>query len=129
MKSAHARLARYAVVGIATFAIYLGAGQLLDGRGLTPAGLASIAFTAAVTVNYLLQRAWVFEDSRPVSMSLPRYVAMVGMGYAVNAAAFAMLASVLPLIWAQTASASLVVLSNAALSFAWVFRAHSSTTP
>lgn len=129
MKAPHARLARYAVVGMVTFAIYLGVGGLLNGTGLAPAWIASIAFTAAVTANYVLHRSWVFEDRRPVSVSLPRYLAMVGTGYAVNAAAVVMLSSTLPLLWAQTAAACLVILSNMALSFAWVFRVRHLSMP
>jgi putative flippase GtrA len=115
------RLLRYAAVGIATFAIYLGAGQLLNQSGLAPAWQASLAFAAAVAVNYLLQRSWVFEDGRPMSTTLPRYLTMIGIGFAVNTAAFVMLSPVVALVWAQTAAAGLVVLSNAVFSFAWVF--------
>lgn len=115
------RVLRYALVGLATFAVYVAVGALLKGQGMGRAAQASLAFIAAVTLNYLLQRAWVFEDRRPVSMSLPQYAVMIGLGYAINVLAFVILSPRLPLLAAQFAAASLVVLSNAALSFHWVF--------
>jgi len=116
-----ARLARYAVVGFLTLAIYLlvakGAGRL----GLPLSWQVSLAFISAVVVNYLLQRSWVFADSRPAASSLPRYVVMISVGYMVNLTALEALAPRLPMTVALFLAVVLVVLCNALLSFTWVF--------
>jgi putative flippase GtrA len=116
-----AKLARYAVVGLVTLAVYLITGRLAQGLEIAMVWQASLAFTAAVTVNFLLQRAWVFADSRPAASSLPRYAVMISVGYVINYLALASLSPHLPLIMAQLFAVCLVVISNAVLAFSWVF--------
>lgn len=116
-----AKLARYTATGLVTLAVYLMSGAAMQQAGLTIEVLAPIAFTSAVVVNYLLQKAWVFEDSRPVTASLPRYALMVGTGYVLNSVALGTLTPSLPLLWAQMLAVMLVVSSNAAFAFFWVF--------
>jgi putative flippase GtrA len=122
-----ARFARYAVVGVSTLAIYLALGEILHRLNAQLFWQASVPFLAAVTFNYLLQRGWVFDDSRPAVASLPKYVVMIVIGYLINFAAFVTLSPQMPLVAAQLIAAVLVVISNAVFSFSWVFigaRAH-----
>ncbi len=116
------KVIRYAVVGTVTLAIYLTVGALLQIVGVTLICLAPIAFGVAVAVNYLLQRAWVFSDHRPIGASLPKYTLMVAVGFAVNSYALITLSPRMHLLWAQLLSATLVVLCNALFSFLWTFR-------
>lgn len=115
------RLLRYGAVGLATFGTYLLAGLALQQIGLPVAWLAPLAFTLAVGVNYALQKSWVFADRSRIASPLPRYLVMIGLGYAVNSLALMALAAHLPLLWAQTLAALLVTASNALLAFLWVF--------
>jgi putative flippase GtrA len=115
------RIARYAAVGLLTFGVYLAAGQAALQLGFPLAARAFVPFTLAVVANYLLQRHWVFEDRRPASASLTRYVLMVTLGYAINLAVLAWAPAHMPLPVVQTAAAVLVVASNAVLAFSWVF--------
>jgi len=114
------KLVRYAVVGGLTLALYLVCGEVVHGLALPLIWQMSLPFIAAVGFNYVLQRAWVFEDSRPTSSSLPRYGVMIAVGYVINVAALIAF-SRMPLVVAQLAAAVLVVASNAVFSFCWVF--------
>jgi putative flippase GtrA len=119
------RLLRYAVVGSLTLAVYLAVGHVVRRLELPLPWQASLAFMAAVTFNYLLQRAWVFEDARPARSSLPKYAVMITVGYMINLAALTAFAPRMPLLLAQLTAVILVVAWNAALSFSWVFLAGS----
>jgi putative flippase GtrA len=116
-----ARLARYAVVGFLTLAIYLFVAKVAARLGMALSWQASTAFISAVVVNYLLQRSWVFADSGPVASSLPKYVVMISVGYVVNLVALEALAPRIPVTVAMLVAVVVVVISNALLSFAWVF--------
>lgn len=115
------KLVRYAIVGLITMAVYLGFGAILQLAGLPMNLLALTAFTVAVAVNYLMQRAWVFSDSRPFTSSLPRYFFMISIGYAINSLTITLLTPFMPLLLAQSAAIILVVISNAIFAFLWVF--------
>jgi putative flippase GtrA len=119
--SLFAKLARYAAVGLLTLAIYLIVAKAGERLGLSITWHVSLAFISAVAVNYSLQRSWVFADSRPATSSLPKYAAMISFGYAVNLFAVEALASRVPMTVALLVAVVLVVVSNALLSFMWVF--------
>ncbi len=112
---------RYAIVGIATLCVYLIAGAALYRSGVSINWVATLSFTAAVAVNYVLQKMWVFQDSRSVIASLPKYFVMTLVGYVTNFFALNASISQLPLPVAQLFAASAVVISNALFSFLWVF--------
>ncbi len=92
-----AKLARYAAVGFLTLAIYLLVARAAGRLGLALSWQVALAFLSAVVVNYLLQRSWVFADSRPASSSLPRYAVMISVGYLVNLVALEALAPRMPM--------------------------------
>jgi len=116
-----AKLMRYAVVGLLTLAVYMAIAKAAGGLGLASTGQVSVAFISAVAVNYVLQRSWVFADARPATASLPKYAVMICVGYVVNLFAVEALASRVPMTVALLAAVVLVVISNALLSFTWVF--------
>lgn len=115
------KLIRYAFVGIITLCVYLFAGTALYRSGVSINWVATLSFTAAVAVNYVLQKMWVFQDSRPVIASLPKYFVMTLVGYVTNSFVLNASISQLPLPAAQLIAASAVVISNALFSFLWVF--------
>ena len=115
------RLLRYGVVGLLTYALYAGTGHLLLRAEVSLPVLAPIAFTVAIVFNYLLQRAWVFDDSRPVSGSLPKYLRMVLVGYVINSIVLLTLVPSLSLSLAQFVAVVLVIISNGLFSFLYVF--------
>lgn len=116
-----ARIFRYGIAGLATLGVYLAAGQLLERLGFPLLWQACVSFLAAVCVNYLLQKTWVFEDRRPAGHSLPKYLVMIGAGAAINLAALSILSTRWPLLAAQLGAVVVVVCWNATLSFCWVF--------
>jgi putative flippase GtrA len=116
-----AKLARYAVVGFLTLAIYMIVAKAGERLGLPSTWHVSLAFISAVAVNYLLQRSWVFADSRPAASSLPKYAVMISVGYIVNLAAVETLAPRVTMTVALLVAVVLVIISNALLSFTWVF--------
>lgn len=116
-----ARVLRYAAVGLATLAIYLAVGGALHRLGWSIFWQSLLPFGAAVAVNYQLQRAWVFQDTRPLSSTMPRYAGMITLGFAINYVVLSTLSGHWPIALAQLAAATLVVMSNAACSFYWVF--------
>ena len=115
------KLLRYAITGLVTFGIYLLAGFLLDELEVPLVWLAPIAFTVAVSANYVLQKIWVFKDNRPVVSSLPKFFFMISVGYFVNSFMLATLAPKMSLILAQIPAAFAVILTNALFAFLWVF--------
>lgn len=87
--------------------------------------MAPISFSAAITVNYILQKIWVFQDTRPVINSLPKFFTMTLVGYTINSLLLHALIPDFPLPVAQLIAASTIVISNALFSFLWVFATHS----
>lgn len=114
-------LTRYATVGVSTFLLYLSLGDALRRLNMPFPVLASVPFAGAVLFNYFLQRNWVFRDERPAVESAVRFAVMVALGYAINYCVLTALSSHMSLALAQALAALLVILSNAALSFTWVF--------
>ena len=112
---------RYGVAGLLTLALYLASGAALQALGASLAWTSSLPFLLAVAFNYPVQRGWVFRDARPLRATLPRYLVMTGVGLAVNALVLLSFGPRLPLVWAQLMAVLLVVASNAALAFLWVF--------
>jgi putative flippase GtrA len=115
------KIIRYASVGVVTLCVYLIAGAVLYRLDFSINWVATLSFTAAVAVNYVLQKMWVFQDSRPVIASLPKYFIMILVGYVTNGFALNASISQFPLPVAQLLAASAVVISNALFLFLWVF--------
>lgn len=116
------KIIRYAVVGIVTLCVYLIAGNALYKTGFSINVVATFSFTAAVAINYALQKIWVFQDSRPVVVSLPKYFIMTLVGYLTNSLVLnSSISQLFSLPVAQLIAASAVVVSNALFSFLWVF--------
>lgn len=117
---------RYATCGVLALCAYLGAGELLRRGGASQALLAWLPFALAVGVQYLLQRQWVFCDHRHMLASLPRHLAMTGLGLAINVLTLNLLAGHVSLAVAQLAATAVIVTSNAMLAYGWVFASRGS---
>jgi putative flippase GtrA len=120
-------LIRFAVVGLASFALDVGA--LVALRTATPLPLAvdvALAFAVASLFNFVLSRQWVFPDasrtSRPHA-DLARYVVLVGAGLLLTTVTVPVLA-VLGVDYrlAKLAASGLVALLNFVVMPRWVFR-------
>lgn len=122
------KLFRYILVGTATLSVYLIVGTSLDRLGVSIMWLAPLSFTAAVVVNYILQKMWVFQDSRPVFASLPKFFVMTLVGYLTNSLVLSASISHFSLPVAQLLAASTVVILNALFLFLWVFALNSHTS-
>lgn len=116
---------RYAFVGIATLIVYMAVGNTLIQFGISINWMAIISFTAAIAFSYILQKTWVFQDSRPAFKSLPKFLVMTLIGYVINSYVLNELIPQLPIPVAQLIAASAVVISNALFSFCWIFAIHS----
>lgn len=124
IQQSHSRImkvVRYTTVGILTLAIYILVAKAGGLFGLSLSWQVSLAFISAVVFNYASQRSWVFADSRPVAASLPKYVAMVCVGYVINLLAIDAMTPRISLTAALVGASVLVSISNALFAFAWVF--------
>ena len=115
------KLFRYAIVGLLTTLVYLGSGTIMKFYGVHISLLASISFVAAVTFNYIMQKAWVFKDVNYAKGRLQKYIFMICTGYVVNITSLILMSPHTSLFFAQISAVVLVVISNALFSFFWVF--------
>lgn len=115
------KLLRYALVGLMTMLVYLGSGAIMQFYGMPISLLASLSFVIAITVNYIMQKVWVFKNVDYDKGSLQKYFFMICAGYFVNIISLIVMTPHVSLILAQTSAVVLVVISNALFSFLWVF--------
>jgi putative flippase GtrA len=120
-------LVRFSVVGLASFALDVGA--LVALRTGTPLPLAvdtALAFGSASLFNFVLSRQWVFPDAsrtdRPHA-DLARYAVLVAAGLLVTTATVPLLAVAgMDYRLAKLAASGLVAVLNFAVLPRWVFR-------
>lgn len=78
------QLLRYAVVGgvinVAAYLLYL----WLTILGLGPKIAATICFVIGVTIGFVLNRAWTFQDRTYIRSTFPRYVIAYASAYIVD---------------------------------------------
>src|SRR5689334_25441778 len=79
------RVVRYGLAGLFATAVYFAAVTAL----VELAHIAAVPAAAGATLNvmvtsYLVNRAWVFDASRPHSSSFPRFVAATGLSIVLN---------------------------------------------
>jgi putative flippase GtrA len=123
------RLFRYAVAGGLSALTHLGVlAFLVEAMSVRPVVASAIGFLLSILVSYTLQRSWVFDSSTPMWVSLPRFLAVIAVGFALNAAVMIAGTEVLDLhyLWPQTLVFFLVPLSNYSLNTLWTFRAPTS---
>lgn len=115
------KLLRYAIVGLMTMFVYLGSGAMMQSYGVPISLLASISFSVAITINYIMQKAWVFKNVDYDKRSLQKYIFMICFGYFISIISLIVMAPFTSLFLAQMSAVVLVVISNALFSFLWIF--------
>lgn len=86
-----ARLARFALVGLAGSLVYAALLWSMVEVLAWPAVPASCcAFLLVVAENYLLHRAWTFRSTVPHSQALPGFIAVGVAGFCINGAVMAL---------------------------------------
>ena len=115
------KLFRYAIVGLMTMLVYLGSGSVMQSYGVPISLLASISFTLAITINYIMQKAWVFKNVDYDKGSLQKYIFMICSGYLINIISLILMTPFTSLFLAQMSAVVLVVISNGLFSFLWIF--------
>jgi putative flippase GtrA len=89
--SAARQLRRFVVVGVAATATHVAVALLcieLLGLGVQPGTF--VAFTCALILSYLLNRAWTYQAGGRHRRQLPRFVLVSLAGYGLNAAIMAL---------------------------------------
>jgi putative flippase GtrA len=120
------RLVRYAVAGGFSALTHLGVlAFLVEAMSVRPVVASAIGFLVSILVSYTLQRCWVFDSPTPMWVSLPRFLAVIAVGFALNAAVMFAGTEVFDLhyLWPQALVFLLVPLSNYSLNTLWTFRA------
>ena len=118
-------LPRFAMVGIATAALFYGlvaAGVELT--GLSPPVASAIAYPLVLGFNYLLHFNWTFGVSAPQTVAIGRYLVMVAFGFVLNGLIMHLGVIVLNVnyLLVQTLAMVAVISVNFVLSSLWVFR-------
>lgn len=115
------KLLRYAIVGLMTMLVYLGSGAMMQSYGLPISLMASISFSVAITINYIMQKAWVFKNVDYDKGGLQKYIFMICFGYFINIISLIVMTPYTSLFFSQMIAVVLVVISNALFSFLWIF--------
>lgn len=119
------RSLRFALVGIATAALYYGllyAGvELLN---LNVVVCSSAAYVVVIVANYLMHYSWTFAAASPHTTALKRYLVMTGCGLLINGLIMYVGVSMLQLnyLLIQTVAMAVIIVWNYSLSSLWVFR-------
>lgn len=76
---------RFGAVGLVNTAIGLGTiyALMLFFRA-DPAFANAVGYSVGLTVSFVLNRGWTFQDTRPTSRVLPRFLLIVAGAYLVN---------------------------------------------
>lgn len=123
-RRAWVRPARFALVGIGNTA--LGLGVILAARyglGLPDIAANALGYGCGLAAGFALNRRWTFSSQGAWSHSAPRYLAVVGMAWAVNIACVLLLTrGGLPSGWAHAAAVAPYTLITYLGCRAWVFR-------
>jgi putative flippase GtrA len=118
------RLARYLVTGLASLLTHLLILlALVEWLGFDSVFASTLGFLASVVVSYLLQWAWVFNSTRAVAQSFPRFLVVTGIGFALNLGVMAAGTWLLGFHYlpVQIVAFVLVPVSNYLLNGLWTF--------
>lgn len=115
---------RYGVVGVLGTVLHFGITILLvDGAGVDPVPASALGFLVAFAVQYVLNRAWVFESGVGAWRGLARYAAVCALGLLLSVALMYTATVVLGLryLWGLVAIVAVVPLTNFTLNRLWTF--------
>ena len=121
------QLAKFSVVGVSGYVVYLGVyTALLKGAGFHYALAATCAFAVAVTNNYTWNRLWTFNDQRGhVGWQGLRFLVVAVIAYGINLALLsALIALGLDKVLAAAIAVVLVTPVNFIGNKLWSFRVH-----
>lgn len=116
---------RFAVVGVATAALYYGllyAG--VEYLKLNAVLTSSVAYVIVIVANYLLHYSWTFAVSSPHTTALKRYLIMTTCGFFINGSIMYIGVSMLQFnyLLIQAVAMGVIIVWNYCLSSLWVFR-------
>jgi putative flippase GtrA len=120
------RLIRYAVTGGLSAATHLGVlVALVEGAGWRPVWASTVGFVASIAVSYMLQRAWVFESSTPITRSFPRFIVVALVALGLNTLILAVGTELMSGFYVLVQAIALVAIpvSNYILNSLWTFKA------
>jgi putative flippase GtrA len=115
------KLLRYAIVGAITLIVYLLTAAVMQFYGMSMILISTIPFFLAISINYAMQKSWVFKNVDYGKHSLSKYIFMTCFGYVFNVISIIIITRYTSLFLAQICSVFLVVISNAIFSFFWIF--------
>jgi putative flippase GtrA len=124
------RLVRYALAGLFATAVYFGAViALVEYAGVQAVPSAAIATLIVMVTSYAVNRAWVFDATRPHSSSFPRFVAATGLSIALNSLLMHLAVTVLawPYLAGVVLTTAIVPPVNFVVNYFWSFGQRSST--
>jgi putative flippase GtrA len=122
-RAVHRELVSFVAVGAFNAAAYLLLASALKAFGLSTTLSSALAYAACVPPGYIAQRSWTFRSTSSVARSVPRYLSVQLVAWAVAIAATFVFAEVLgiPSLLSFAGAAA----SAAAVSFVlqrhWVF--------
>lgn len=110
--------------GIATASHYAFTVAAVEMAGLAPLAASSAGFAVGATVKYLLNYFVAFRSDERHAVALPRFAAMLGVLFVLNAAFFAALhqGAGLHYLVAQVLTTGLLIPPGYLMSRRWVFR-------
>ncbi|MFA9446133.1 GtrA family protein [Egicoccus sp. AB-alg6-2] len=119
------RLVRYGISGgTAALTHFTVLTALVELTGLRPVLASAIGFLCGLVVSYTLQRRWVFATGLKHAFTLPRFLAVVGLGLAINSTVLWIGTEHLHHHYAlvQLVAFAVVPLNNYVLNSLWTFR-------
>jgi len=125
--AASARLAqlwRFLLVGgVATLTQYLALMVLVEFAGNGPISSSALGYLCGAGVSYGLNRSWTFNSSAPHRKAMPRFAAMVCLGFLLNDAAMFVLTkwAGVNYLFAQVGASAIVLLANYLMARSIVF--------
>ena len=75
------RIMRFAFVGVATALLYFTLAQVLVRLGSGLHGASLVAFTVALSFQFLMHRRFTFRSPNSYRQDLPRFLAIISIGY------------------------------------------------
>lgn len=123
MTEARRQMIRFAIIGVASTALYFG--LLVSLRPVVPSTflLAALCYALAMGFNFLAQGMFTFQQQRLTGRQMSRYVVMHGGALTVNSLAMALLVDGLGLhlVVAQLFVTGAITVATFVLSRAWVY--------
>lgn len=117
-------LPRYLIIGALSFAV--DAGTLYAAHGVLRIWLplaTTVAYAAAFTVNFSLNRLWAFRSTVKVGGQVARYLTLTGVNYVLTVVIVTGLAAAgLHYLLAKMSAAMVIAMINYVAYRTWVFR-------